>query len=76
VKQFRRPVRPVIPGEMCPAVRNNSSTDPAVTITETSTRWRKGTRTCGRCGLESVPVSQSWGEHHTAWYYDTHTAPL
>jgi len=75
MKQFRRPVKPVIPGERCPAERNNDSSDPAVTITDTGRHHRDGVRTCGRCGLENVKVRQSWGAHHTAWYYETHDAP-
>lgn len=73
---FRRRRKPVVPGHPCPAERTNASRDPKVTITETGRSYREGTRPCGRCGRPAVPVRQSWGDKHTAWYYAAHTVPV
>lgn len=71
----RRYNAPLVPGEKCTAERNNSAFDKKVTVTETGRHYRKGTRTCGRCGREKVPVQQSYGERLSAWYYSDHTVP-
>lgn len=68
--------QPLTPGGKCPAERTNKSTDPAVTITASSHSYRDGVRTCGICGRENVPVHQSWGARHTAWYYKAHLVPV
>lgn len=68
--------RPAIPGERCPAERNNSWNDPKVKITSVD-RWRRyGTRTCGRCGCPDVPVEQNYGERISAWRYTSHLVPI
>jgi len=72
---FRRPRRPAVPGEPCPAERTSKSSDPAVRITDVGRTYRKGVRTCGRCGRPEVKVTQSWGDRHSAWYYSQHTVP-
>ena len=77
MSSWRRPRKPVIPGERCPADRNNAHNDPKVTIDHlrTTPGRRYGTRTCGRCGRENVPVEHAHGESWSAWYYAWHTAP-
>lgn len=67
---------PLEPGKRCPNERTASSHDPAVRITDKGEHYRRGRRTCGRCGRLNVGVEQAWGRKVTAWYYDPHLVPL
>jgi hypothetical protein len=72
----RPPFRqPLVPGERCPATRTGKYSDPAVTITGATRTSRTGRRKCGKCGRPDVVVTQSSGEHTSAWYYTQHTVP-
>lgn len=71
--------QPVVPGQRCPAIRNNKHDDPKVTITSTASGVRHGERECAMCGRR-VSVEQGHGMSNddpwTAWYYEQHDVPI